>query len=69
MTPEITMRELVILVLCFVLYVVAVEVFEAKVENSRQGQLVQQEQSFVYSPPAPPVGDDGATISINHDNK
>ncbi|HDS29894.1 MAG TPA: hypothetical protein ENN67_02495 [Firmicutes bacterium] len=69
MNPEITMRELIILVLCFVLYVVAVEVFEAKIETSRRGQLVKQEHSFVYVPPAPPVNDDGTTISIESEQR
>lgn len=58
------MRELIILVICFVLYVVAVEVFEQRVDIARQGQLVQQEQSFRYEPPSPPVTEDGTTIQI-----
>lgn len=61
------MKELIILVLCLVLYVVAVEVYEAKVTVARQGLLVEQEQSFNYQPPAaPPVSEDGsATIVID----
>lgn len=59
------MKELIVLVLCFVLYVVAVEVYEARVETARQGQLVQQEQSFVYQPPSPPTNEDGTTIAID----
>jgi hypothetical protein len=65
MTPVITMRDLIVLVLCFVLYVVAVEVFEAKIDVSRQGQLVRQEQSFVYEAPTPPTNDEGATVVTN----
>jgi hypothetical protein len=64
MTPQITMREILILVICFVLYVVAVEVFEQRVDISRQGQLVQQEQSFRYEPPSPPVTQDGTGIVV-----
>jgi hypothetical protein len=62
MTPEITMRELIILVLCFVLYVVAVEVYEVKIDGDRQGQLARQEQSFVYVPPEVPVSRDGTKV-------
>jgi hypothetical protein len=65
MAPELTMRELIVLVLCFVLYVVAVEIYEARVDISRQGRLVQQEQSFNYVPPSPPVTDDGTTIAVD----
>ena len=62
MTPQVTMKELIVLVLCFVLYVVAVEVYEARTDVARQGQMARQEQSFVYEPPSAPVGDNGATI-------
>jgi hypothetical protein len=56
------MKELIILVLCFVLYVVAVEMFEAKESVSRQGLLVQQEQSFsAPSSSSPLVSSDGAS--------
>jgi hypothetical protein len=65
--PAIKMRELVVLVLCFVLYVVAVEVYEARIEVSRQGQLARQEQSFIYAPPQAPVTEDGATIVTKSD--
>jgi hypothetical protein len=68
MAREITMRELIILVLCFVLYVVAVEVYEARVTPPNHGQLVQQEQSFKYTPPSPPLTDDGATVVTHPDN-
>jgi hypothetical protein len=62
MVPEITMKELIILVLCLVLYVVAVEVYEARESVARQGLLAPQEQSFNYQPPAsPPVSDDGSS--------
>jgi len=64
MEPQITMKELIILALCFVLYVVAVEVFEERVDVARQGQLVEQEQSFTYTPPEPPITSDGATIVV-----
>ena len=60
MLPEITMKELIILVLCFVLYVVAVEVYEARESVSRQGLLAPQEQSFNYQPLSPPSTDDGS---------
>jgi len=62
MVREITMKELVILVLCFVLYVVAIEVYEAKIETTTQGQIVPQEQSFNYTPPTPPTSSDGTPI-------
>jgi len=65
MAPEIGMRELIILVLCLVIYVTAVEVYEARVDIARQGQLVEQEQSFNYTPPTPPSSEDGATLVIN----
>lgn len=64
MKAEITMRELIILALCFLLYVVAVEVYEARVEVSRQGELARQEHSFVYVPASPPVSRDGQTIVL-----
>ena len=54
------MKELIILVLCFVLYVVAVEMFEAKESVSRQGLLVQQEQSFSAPSSSPLVSGDGS---------
>ncbi len=60
--PEITMRELIVLVLCFVLYVVAVEVYEARTETARQGQYAHQEQGFVYVPPTAPISEDGVSI-------
>ena len=50
MLPEITMKELIILVLCFVIYVVAVEVYEGRITVASQGELVQQEQGFHYTP-------------------
>ncbi|MFH1676403.1 MAG: hypothetical protein ABIC40_05190 [bacterium] len=56
------MKELVILVLCFVLYVVAIEVYEAKTETSKQGRIVPQEQSFNYTPPSPPTSSDGTPL-------
>jgi hypothetical protein len=65
MAPEIGMRELIILVLCLVIYVTAVEVYEARVDVARQGQLVEQEQSFNYTPPSPPASDEGSTIVFN----
>jgi hypothetical protein len=68
MSVEITMRELIILVLCFVIYVVAVEVYEARVDVSRQGYLAPQEQSFNYVPPSAPVSDDGTTVISMDDN-
>ncbi len=63
MEPQITMKSLIILALCFVLYVVAVEVFEERIDVARQGQLVQQEQSFIYEPPEPPESEDG-TVAV-----
>ncbi len=65
MAPKIGMRELIVLVLCFVLYVMAVELYEARVDIARQGQLVKQEQSFNYTPPSPPTTDDGGTMVID----
>ena len=56
------MRELIILVLCLVLYVTAVEVYEARMDVARQGQLAQQEQSFNYTPPPPPTAQDGSAL-------
>jgi len=56
------MRQILILVLCFVLYVVAVEISENHAAIARQGQLVKQEQSFNYVPPPPPTTEDGATV-------
>ncbi len=52
------MKELIILVLCFVLYVVAVEAYEARVDVARQGYLAPQQQSFNYVPPTLPVTED-----------
>ena len=66
MNPEITMRELVILVLCFVLYVVAVEVYEAREDVARQGHIQEQEQSFVYLPAEKPTAENGLTIEIDN---
>jgi hypothetical protein len=62
MKAEITMRELIVIVLCFALYVVSVEVYQSRIDASRQGQLARQAQSFVYVPPPPPVSDDGVTV-------
>lgn len=59
---EIGMKELIILVICFVLYVTAVEMWEDRMHDSRQGELVQQETSFTYVPPEPPLSDDGGSI-------
>ncbi len=68
MVPQITMREIIILVLCFIFYIVAVEIYEERVVIARQGQLVQQEQSFNYEPPIPPSTDDGTTIIIDSED-
>lgn len=67
MAPEIGMRELIILVLCLIIYVTAVEVYEARVDVSRQGQLVEQEQSFKYTPPDAPSSEDGTTVVIDEE--
>ena len=56
------MRVIIVLVLCFALYVAAVEFYQAKVETGSQGQIARQEQSFVYVPPAQPVSSDGAKV-------
>ena len=67
MIAEITWRELIVLVLCFVMYVVSVEVYQAKIDASRQGQLARQAQSFVYIPPQPPASGDGVTVATQLD--
>lgn len=60
MTPQITMRELIILVLCFVLYVVAVEVYEARTELSHQGQIIPLEQTYNYLPDSSTLPEDNS---------
>ena len=67
MEPRIGLKELIILTLCFLLYIVAVEVFEDRVVIARQGQLVEQETSFTYQPPEPPKTSDGQTVTIELD--
>lgn len=64
MRHEITMRELIVLVICFILYVVAVEVYEAKIEVSRQGMMSRQEQNFRYEPPKELVSEDGLVVKM-----
>jgi len=62
------MKEIIILMLCLVLYVTAIEIFEGRADIARQGQLVEQETSFTYIPPAPPITDDGNTVVVDIDN-
>jgi len=55
------MKELIVLVLCFVLYVVAVEVYEARVDAGHARPVAQQ-QGFVYVPAPPPTSADGTSV-------
>jgi len=59
------MKELIILVLCFVLYVVAVEVYEAKIVDTPKTQRVQQEQSIRYCPPSTPVSENDENVTVS----
>jgi len=59
------LKEILILAVCFILYVTAVQVFEGRMEIARQGQLVEQETSFTYEPPTAPVSEDGHTVVID----
>jgi len=58
------MKEILILMICLVLYVTAVEIFEGRADIARQGQLVEQETSFTYTPPSPPTTDDGNSVVV-----
>ena len=62
------MKEIVILMICLVLYVTAVEIFEGRADVARQGQLVEQETSFTYTPPSPPTTDDGNSVVVDIDD-
>ena len=63
-------KEIIVIALCLIIYIVAIEFYEHRVYIARQGQLVEQETSFTYeppTPPTPPVTDDGQTILIDTD--
>ena len=58
------MKGLIILALCFLLYVMAVELYEARTAVMHQGEMARQEQSFNYVPPSPPLSENGSTLLI-----
>ena len=59
------MKELIVLVICFVLYVTAVEMYENRLTADRNSQLVKQEQSFTYVEPEAPMSGDGSTVTMD----